>query len=105
MGWRTHFEIYQAGDWTGQKHGVEVIGPLEGRGIQASFIELSKDKQRLKAPRGYAAAACALRGAATGVQILPVPCVGPEISHRPGMSATFPRKHLRPPESPGRDLC
>jgi hypothetical protein len=49
IGWRTHFEIYEAGDWTGQKHGVSVIGPLEGRGIQASFIVLSSDYKNLRA--------------------------------------------------------
>lgn len=49
IGWRTHFEIYEAGDWTGRKHGVTVIGPLEGRGIQASFIALSADKLKLRA--------------------------------------------------------
>lgn len=48
-GWRTHFEIYEADDWTGQKHGVSVIGPLEGRGIQASFIVLSSDYKNLRA--------------------------------------------------------
>lgn len=48
-GWRVHFEIYQAGDWTGEKQGVKIIGPIEGEGIQPSFITLSPDLQRLKA--------------------------------------------------------
>ncbi len=49
LGWRTHFEIYAAGDWTGQRHGVTVIGPLEGRGIQASFIIQSADYKKIRA--------------------------------------------------------
>ena len=48
-GWRTHFEIYQAGDWTGQEHGVEIVGPIDGRGIQASMVTLSADRQWLGA--------------------------------------------------------
>lgn len=49
IGWRTHFEFYEAGDWTGQKHGVKIVGPLEGRGIQASFIHQSRDMKQLLA--------------------------------------------------------
>lgn len=48
-GWRVHFEIYQPGDWTGAKHGVKIIGPIEGEGIQPSFVTLSPDFRRLKA--------------------------------------------------------
>ncbi len=47
LGWKTHFEFYEAGDWTGQKHGVQVVGPLEGRGIQASFIRQTPDSKKL----------------------------------------------------------
>jgi len=49
LGWRVHFEIYEAGDWTGQKHGVQIVGPLEGKGIQPSFIVQSPDCQNLRA--------------------------------------------------------
>ena len=49
IGWRTHFEFYEAGDWTGQKYGVKIVGPLEGRGIQASFISKSRDMKELLA--------------------------------------------------------
>ncbi len=49
LGWRVHFEVYRAGDWTGQKHGVTIIGPLEGRGIQPSLLVLSADHKRLGA--------------------------------------------------------
>ncbi len=48
IGWKSHFEHYRAGDWTGQKHGVKIYGPImEGRSIQPSFIILSEDKRRL----------------------------------------------------------
>ena len=49
-GWRVHFELYRPDDWTGQKHGAAVIGPLlEGkRGIQPSFLVHSKDYKRLQ---------------------------------------------------------
>jgi len=49
-GWRVHFEIYKPGDWTGQKHGVEIVGPLLGgkEGIQPSFLVHSKDRRRLQ---------------------------------------------------------
>lgn len=47
-GWKSHFEHYQADDWTGQKHGVKVYGPImSGRSIQPSFVILSEDKQHL----------------------------------------------------------
>ncbi|MEQ9097374.1 MAG: sialidase family protein [Phycisphaerales bacterium] len=58
-GWRIHFERYRAGDWIGQEHGVEIIGPItdarqnapRGPGnphaIQPSFIVLSPDMQHL----------------------------------------------------------
>ena len=42
-GWRVHFEVYQPGDWTGAKRGVKIIGPIEGNGIQPSFITLAPD--------------------------------------------------------------
>lgn len=48
-GWRVHFERYQPGDWTGAQHGVKVIGPIEGTGIQPSFVTLSPDMQQLRA--------------------------------------------------------
>ncbi|MEK6237979.1 MAG: exo-alpha-sialidase, partial [Planctomycetales bacterium] len=49
-GWKTHFERYQPGDWTGRKHGVTIHGPImEGRSIQPSFVSLSDDKRRLGA--------------------------------------------------------
>ncbi|MEM7384921.1 MAG: sialidase family protein [Verrucomicrobiota bacterium] len=40
QGWRLHFELYQGGDWTGQKHGVKIIGPMVRgmKGIQPSFL-------------------------------------------------------------------
>jgi hypothetical protein len=49
-GWRTHFELYRADDWTGQKHGAEIFGPLlDGKeGIQPSFLVHSPDYQRLQ---------------------------------------------------------
>ena len=48
-GWRVHFELYQPNDWTGQKHGVKVVGPLRGKkGIQPSFLIHSKDFSRLQ---------------------------------------------------------
>ena len=49
FGWRVHFERYKAGDWTGTQHGVELIGPLEGKGIQPSFLRLGEDGQDLLA--------------------------------------------------------
>jgi len=49
-GWKTHFEHYQAGEWTGQKHGVKIYGPImDGRSIQPSFVTLSKDLKHLGA--------------------------------------------------------
>jgi len=49
-GWKTHFEHYQAGDWTGRKHGVKIYGPImDGRSIQPSFVTLSKDLKHLAA--------------------------------------------------------
>ncbi|MCG8587603.1 MAG: exo-alpha-sialidase [Pirellulales bacterium] len=49
-GWRSHFEHYRAGDWTGRKHGVKVYGPImDGRSIQPSFVTLSADKRHLGA--------------------------------------------------------
>lgn len=59
VGWRIHFERYRAGDWTGQQHGVEIIGPVLDAGanaprgpgnahaIQPSFIVLSPDMEHL----------------------------------------------------------
>jgi hypothetical protein len=49
-GWRVHFELYQPGDWTGEKHGATVIGPLlKGKeGIQPSFLVHSGDYKRLQ---------------------------------------------------------
>lgn len=49
-GWRVHFELYQPHDWTGQKYGAKVIGPLmKGKnGIQPSFLVLSADFQQLQ---------------------------------------------------------
>lgn len=59
VGWRIHFERYRAGDWTGQQHGVEIIGPLleadanaphgpgNAHAIQPSFIVLSTDLEHL----------------------------------------------------------
>jgi alpha-L-rhamnosidase len=49
-GWRVHFEIYKAGDWTGEKHGVRIVGPLlRGLvGIQPSFLTHSKDLKKLQ---------------------------------------------------------
>lgn len=59
VGWRIHFERYRAGDWTGQQHGVEIIGPVLDAGanaprgpgnahaIQPSFIMLSPDMEHL----------------------------------------------------------
>ncbi len=49
LGWRVHFEIYEADDWTGQKHGVTIVGPLDGKGIQPSFIVQSPDFLKLGA--------------------------------------------------------
>lgn len=49
LGWRTHFEVYQRGDWTGQKHGVKIVGPLAGRAIQPSLIVVSPDHKKLGA--------------------------------------------------------
>ncbi len=49
LGWCVHFEIYESGDWTGQQHGVKIVGPLEGRGIQPSFIVQSPDFLHLRA--------------------------------------------------------
>ncbi len=47
-GWKSHFEHYQAGDWTGEKKGVKVYGPImEGRSIQPSFVKLSADNKHL----------------------------------------------------------
>jgi hypothetical protein len=50
VGWRVHFERYQAGDWTGEKHGVEIVGPLPGglEGIQPTFLVHSPDHQKLQ---------------------------------------------------------
>ncbi len=59
VGWRLHFERYQADDWTGQKHGVEIIGPVleasenaprgpgNAHAIQPSFVVLSPDMRHL----------------------------------------------------------
>ncbi len=49
-GYRVHFELYRSGDWTGQKHGVKIIGPLlEGKtGIQPSFLVHSGDYKKLQ---------------------------------------------------------
>lgn len=59
IGCRIHFERYKAGDWTGQQHGVEIIGPVleatrdaprgpgNAHAIQPSFLVLSPDMQHL----------------------------------------------------------
>ncbi len=49
-GWRVHFELYPANDWTGQRHEPEVVPPLLAgkEGIQPSFLVLSSDYQRLQ---------------------------------------------------------
>jgi hypothetical protein len=59
LGWRIHFERYKAGDWTGEKHGVEIIGPVleaganaprgpgDAHAIQPSFVVLSPDMRHL----------------------------------------------------------
>ncbi len=49
-GWRVHFEIYPADDWTGQKGKVEVTKPLMGgkEGIQPSFLVHAKDMSVLQ---------------------------------------------------------
>jgi len=49
-GWRVHFELYPADDWTGQKHGPRIIGPLLAgkEGIQPSFLVHSSDHNKLQ---------------------------------------------------------
>ena len=49
LGWRVHFERYAAGDWTGRRHGAEVVGPIDGKdGIQPTFLVHSEDMRRLQ---------------------------------------------------------
>ncbi len=49
VGWRVHFELYAPNDWTGEKQGATVIGPLLGKsGIQPTFLVHSPDYRRLQ---------------------------------------------------------
>lgn len=69
-GWRVHFEIYQPNDWTGAKHGAQVIGPLMGKnGIQPSFLVHSKDYQHLQVLTREAGSASSRDGGKTWTEV------------------------------------
>jgi alpha-L-rhamnosidase len=66
-----HFERYAAGDWTGQKHGAKVIGPLlvGQAGIQPTFLVHSKDYARLQALTREVGVSWSDDGGATWTQV------------------------------------